>query len=345
MKKLFISIVAVGMAMTASAQQTDKQMATLQHGDKTTVYYGIDAFVSAYNAAADTLDVITLSSGEFNVPSTISKSIAVYGAGFERDTITGTDRTYLNKQVILVPDNMVDETGQTVKAARHVNGVCLEGLYINGIIWLQSNSATPIHNLIISKCQFNTIQFDVSSYNCTIKQSVFNQTASYERHTENMLFSNCHIRGYIYSFEASSTVVIDHCVIRNADGGIGGEYTYKNSILYMFPRSGYTANNCVFVGSGTPIQDINGNWTGVSNDDLWAAEGEDGSYSEKKDFALKYPERYVGNDGTEIGLHGGIYAWNKTPCIPRITECTIDTENASNGTIKVSIKAEAQTKE
>jgi hypothetical protein len=87
------------------------------------------------------------------------------------------------------------------------------------------------------------------------------------------------------------------------------------------------------------------NWVGLDNASVWATEGEDGSYAETKDFALKDPSLYIGTDGTEVGLHGGAYPWNKIPSIPRITECTIDTENAANGTIKVSIKAEAQTKE
>jgi len=35
-------------------------MTTLQHGDQTYVFYGPDALVGAYNAAADSADVITL---------------------------------------------------------------------------------------------------------------------------------------------------------------------------------------------------------------------------------------------------------------------------------------------
>ena len=111
------------------------------------------------------------------------------------------------------------------------------------------------------------------------------------------------------------------------------------------PRTGYIAYNCIFVAIGDPRQDENGNWYGVQNAGLWAAEGEDGTYAEDKDFALKYPNRYMGNDGTQVGLHGGTYAWNKIPVLPRITECTIDTSDVPNGTLKVSIKAEAQTKE
>ena len=119
MKKLFFMIVAAGLTLTAAAQKTEKQVATLQHGNQTMVFYGIDAFVQAYNAAADTLDVITLSGGEFN-STTISKSIAIYGAGCEDDSITGTQRTVLNG-ITLVPADGLNGDGLVTKAEKKVN--------------------------------------------------------------------------------------------------------------------------------------------------------------------------------------------------------------------------------
>ena len=194
-------------------------------------------------------------------------------------------------------------------------------------------------------------------YNCSFRQCFINTLTPIgkDNYCNDILVTNCYIN-YLKSnngiesmwFSTESTIAINNSILKslaykNSEGLF--PFYFSNNISYVnLPSTANLINN-VFVGSGTPIQDVNGNWTGVPNAALWAAEGEDGSYSEKKDFALKYPERYVGNDGTEIGLHGGVYAWNKIPCIPRITECTIDTENASNGTIKVSIKAEAQTKE
>ena len=129
-------LVTATISVAAAAQQTDKQMATLQHGDKTSVYYGIDAFVQAYNDAADTLDVITLSSGEFNVPVQISKSIAVYGAGFEDDTKTNAERTFLKNGITLKHGDKVDEDGQTNIAAVKVNGVRIEGIYCDGSLYI-----------------------------------------------------------------------------------------------------------------------------------------------------------------------------------------------------------------
>lgn len=358
MKKIISLLAVAGLVLTASAQKTEKQVATLQHGDKTTVFYGIDAFKQAYDAAADTLDVITLSSGEFNVPS-ISKSIAIYGAGFENDTVTGTPRTYLNGGLSLRPADAQDEDGNTIKGGKHVNGVHIEGVYVNGNIRADNNNDVPIHNLSVVKCRIQTLAFHVNSYDCAIRQSYLDgyigaylYGSDSKKKTSNLYISNNYIANkassttYVafYNFDSSSTIYIDHCVMRN--NSMLGAFRYTNNIIYSGSLStGAEGSNNIFIGVGGTSSSVDGSWYGMNNQGVWAAEGEDGSYAENKDFALKYPAKFVGTDGTEIGLHGGVYAWNKIPSIPRITECTIDTENVSNGTLKVSIKAEAQTKE
>lgn len=364
MRKFMFFLVAVAVSMAAAAQQTDKQMATLQHGDKTSVYYGIDAFVQAYNDAADTLDVITLSSGEFNVPVQISKSIAVYGAGFEDDTKTNAERTFLKNGITLKHGDKVDEDGQTNVAAVKVNGVRIEGIYCDGGLYISSNGNEPIHNLTLSKCSFSGVDFGVESYNCVIRQCRISgaihgkTTTSYVTQfpgctANNLLIANSYLDSQVYGFYESSTVLIDHCIYWGATASftVYTPYTFTNNVSYVDFPSGSVSYNNVFITSQDKAQgdygglDSHGNSVGVENKTFFAEEGEDGTYAPYKTFALRYPDLYRGTDGTEIGLHGGTYAWNKIPCIPRITECTIDTKDAANGTIKLSIKAEAQTKE
>ena len=343
-------LVAAAVSMAAAAQQTDKQMATLQHGDKTSVYYGIDAFVQAYNDAADTLDVITLSSGEFNVPTYISKSIAIYGAGFEKDPVSGIERTYFNRDIILRA--VWNEEGQLQNT---VNGVRIEGVCSKGSLRIID---APVYNLEVVKCQFSDIYFGVDSYDCVIRQcyiegTVFGVTVSPGKDREpavnanNLLIANCYLKSQVYGFYPSSTLLIDHCLYKGYVGNyiFYPSYTFNGNIICQGVPSGSILTNNVFVSGGNPSFDDDGNWFGLTNEELWAVEGEDGTYAENKDFRLKNPDLYRGTDGTEIGLHGGTYAWNKIPCIPRITDCTIDTKDAANGTIKLSIKAEAQTKE
>ena len=342
---------AVGMVLTASAQKTEMQMATLQNGDQTIVLYGPHAFINAYNLAADSGSVITLSSGEFNTPSYIQKSLSIYGVGFEDDETTGTKRTYLDGQLRLKPADIVNEDGETVTAGKKVNGVHIEGLQAWGV-FADDNNSEPIYNLEIVKCKLQSIGFYVTSHNCTIRQCVIGNEigGSYSNssvYANNLLVSNCHVT-CVKWFSNNSTIKVDHSILRFS-GLIGyiGSYTYTNSIFIGQTIPNYSpVSNCILMENSYYKGPLGENlWTGLKNAGVWAAEGEDGSYAEDKDFALKYPDRYIGTDGTEVGLHGGAYPWNKIPSIPRITECTIDTENAANGTIKVSIKAEAQTKE
>ena len=339
-----------GLALTAAAQKTEKQVATLQHGNQTMVFYGIDAFKQAYEAAADTLDVITLSGGEFNVPNPISKSLAIYGAGCENDTITGAQRTQLNGSIYLEPADVVDDDGYTTKAGRRVNGVHIEGVclpYDN--IFANSNNNVPIYNLSIVKCDTRGIFFYVDCYDCVVRQSITYAITSNNNYAHNLLVSNCYLgyNGTYFEFATPSTIFIDHNVIRPYNISGNAAFRYTNNIVYQGLPIGSEASNNIFIdnygNSTTNTED--GSWYNMRGQGVWADENEDGTYAAYKTYELKYPARYIGTDGTVIGLHGGVYAWNKTPVIPRITECNIDTKDVNNGTLKVSIKAEAQTKE
>lgn len=353
MKKIFSILITSCLALAIHAQSTDKQVATLQYGDQTRVFYGIDALKQAYDAAPDTLGVITLSSGEFNVPRPISKSITIYGAGFENDTVTGTKQTYLNGYIQLKPADSQDEDGNTIKAGKRVNGVHIEGVHINGNISAESNNNEPIHKLNITKSKCSGITFVVDCYNCVIKQSVITGDLYSNTNTAyNLLISNCHFIGGYYGsqnnlkFSSTSTILIDHCILGKFWSNATFRYTNNIFTNYYISTGSVGANNIFISSSGTSTTtSTDGNWYDMRAQGVWADETEDGTYAEGKDFALKYPKRYIGTDGTEIGLHGGIYAWNKIPSTPRITECIIDTKDAANGTLKLSIKAEAQTKE
>lgn len=80
MKKILFTIIALCSTLSVGAQN-ELQTAVLQHDGDTQVFTGRNAFVNA-NAAAVDGDVITLSAGTFNIAD-ITKSISLYGAGFE----------------------------------------------------------------------------------------------------------------------------------------------------------------------------------------------------------------------------------------------------------------------
>ena len=63
MKKLLLSVVAIIVASTSFAQNT--VVASLSHEGKPTMFYGVGALQQAV-AAAESGDIISLSSGTFN---------------------------------------------------------------------------------------------------------------------------------------------------------------------------------------------------------------------------------------------------------------------------------------
>lgn len=349
MKKLFI-IMSVFVATTAQAQQTDTPMATLQHGDQTQVFIGQEAFAQAVSAAADSADVITLSSGYFKSPGTIYKSVSVYGAGMEDDSITGIKATVISSHLSFQPGDKTDDDGNTQKGAVHVNGVHLEGLDFGSYeIYFNNLNNIPMQGFTIVKCKFDALGFYAPCKDLAVRQCKFGNIsyAGSKVSFSNVLVSNSHFSLlYLPSDSLSKNVQIDHCVATNTGNVIYNVALVTNSILYGSLYTGSTARNNIFLGStGSNIQDLDTNWTGLKNAGVWAADGEDGSYSSSKSFELKYPAKYVGTDGTEVGLHGGLYPWNKIPCTPRITKSEIDATTSVDGKLKVSITAEAQTKE
>ena len=87
MKKILLSLLAFASFAAVQAQvENEMRTATLLHEGQTTVFSGVDALILAHNAAADTLDVITLSSGGFN-PIDITKSITLRGANLANDDV------------------------------------------------------------------------------------------------------------------------------------------------------------------------------------------------------------------------------------------------------------------
>ena len=102
-KRFIFLVIALCCAVLAKAQNNESLTAILQHVEGTEtvkVYVGKEAFKNAYTDAVNG-DVITLSSGSFNVPSAFQKELSVYGAGYEEDDASGTAVTTLNSHIYI----------------------------------------------------------------------------------------------------------------------------------------------------------------------------------------------------------------------------------------------------
>lgn len=295
MKKILFTIIALCSTLSVGAQN-ELQTAVLHHDGDTQVFIGRNAFANA-NAAAVDGDVITLSAGTFNIAD-ITKSISLYGAGFEYNNETGTEKT------LLVGTLNIGVSGQTL-ANVHIEGICtykitavahLEGFVLNKCQVLNEITLSRNTNTTISNCQMYDVKsMDEQSINCLIK--------------------NCHSRGSIIKFGAGSTVTLDHCIVMWNVGGC----TCTNSIFLNYDAFkeayGATVTKCII------YKKYENNGTNTFTDcwevlpiDVFTDKVEEGmgsdTYTPTRTFELKQPETWIGTDGQEVGIR---YGWSKVP--------------------------------
>ena len=354
MKKILSTLVALVCATATFAQVSEVQTATLIHGDKTSVFYGTNALQDAYNAAADTADVIILSNGTYPRLNNISKSVSIYGSGMDNNADISLNAT-ICRGFTIEQSEYYDDYGekQFKTPVVHLEGLCIDNgttgafyEYLYGII--VNNPNTPLRNLNIVKCSVRGIIFNGDIVDCTIRQSRSWQYINAKNHKmESLNIYNSFVMG-ISQVPIGSTVLVDHCILGTSSCSIG--YYTNNIVIKGYIEAQSTCYNNIFTGKtdnnymGSPnIQE--GNWFNIDNEVLWAVEGEDGSYGPTKTYELKFPKKYVGTDGTVVGPAGGQYPWNVVPSLPRIVSSDIDARVAADGQLKVSLKVEAQTKE
>lgn len=339
-KKIFLSVILAGCALSAMAQ-SDVNTATLVSGGNVSVFSGADALVQAHAAASEG-DVITLSSGSFTSP-TITKSVSIYGAGFEKDAATGTDVTQLRSDLNI---GVADAT---------VSNVHVEGLYINGGVVL-SMSNSKVEGLLIAKCfLLNGMTFSNSAtaknmqvQNCILKKGI---TAANNTPVESASFVNSYVGGDLDDFPSGSSVLVDHCIVT----GYAGAYTWKNSILTYWDNGYYSrgafeittganVSNCViravynsWTESNNSISNCYYTFRSINNNIFSDITGTDFSYTPTRTFELTNAE-WIGDDGTEAGIRGGD-GWSKAPGIPVVKSMSLGVEGNS---LKVSYEAEVR---
>lgn len=324
-KRLFISVMALCCTMVAGAQSNQSVTAILQHvvdGNETVkVYVGKEAFKKAYNDAVNG-DVITLSSGSFDTPSPFQKELSVYGAGYEEDAETGTAVTILNNSI-------------NIKGVASLSNLHFEGLRLDGNI-IECN--IPVSNMVISKCFCKNVFFYAEQ--CTdivIQQSVITQgitgltSGSIKTMANNLRIKNCILSSAGY-FDPSSRGQLDHCLLLSETNNT--QYAYVYPLKYtncVFGKKGYTVGitgtleYCILpYGGGAYIQSnlilLNSNTPVFTDGDGWAS-----SYSADRTYTLSNPNEWIGNDGTQIGIHGGM-GFSKVPSTPVIKNMTVTPE-------------------
>ncbi len=304
MKKYLLSIIALCCTVVAGAQETDQISAVLQVGNETPqVFYGAGALKNALAAAPNSGGVITLTSGLFNAVD-ITKDVKIFGAGFETDVDNDIMLTNINGGFNV---NLPEEI-----AAPH--GISLEGVYVNGDITVKS----AVDGFSLTKSSVSTLTFQAAATRCVVTQS-------YIRYAINgghdLYVQNSYVRGHsINVFNDESHILFNHCII--TDGyffdGANARFNCTNCIVdasYLNYRGLQTFNYCLIVPNFTQGGSSLNNWVNVGAANVFEDES-NCNYTSSRTFILKNPDTYIGSDGTQVGVHGGDFPWNKIPGTP-----------------------------
>jgi len=310
------------------------QTAVLDHEGELSMFYGPDSFIAAYNAAVDE-DVITLSEGNFN-PCDISKSITVHGAGAYDDPDEGSFATRFTNY------------------CRVGSSPTIEGVKF-GIVYLVNQSSPQF-----VKCSIVLVQPPHNS----------NESGS---HCQTVCFTNCYILGLrLYhtwtSGNHSYYYYIDNCHIVNSvvwsiSDFTGQDHIASNSIIRMtsnmtnfasynsiiirdngcLPTNTCSFFNCIGVKNGNEglvfENSLNSNVVEYNNitDVFPAYVGED-IFDEEFILDASIATGFLGNNGTEVGIHGGYYPYSSHPGYMRMQHCTVGDRTTNDGHLSVDIE-------
>lgn len=310
------------VCMSVNAQ--DVRMATLQHGDEVKVFTGTPAFKNAV-AAAQKGDLITLTAGNFDDVGTIDKVLTIQGAGYRNTSV----RFNIN-----LPEGE-------------------EGFYVEGVNFSYQVKVTGYaKNMTFKRCRFAA----TTSYNNKSTSLALGTNA------ENIQIMQCRLYNFygfsnnkvsilnsaisnLYSDEGN-TVLANHCVI----AFLGEWPVVYNSAVYS-PHNNPDANPLYYsiYCASTSCRKV-GCWNVGYSNNYWQNhpfEVANAIYSNDiwdKQLTLKEDarEKYIGDDGTEVGLYGGELGFTETPSNPQIVEHEVPSKVDDNGLLHVRFKVEAQ---
>lgn len=347
MKKLFLSLVALIVAAMSYAQGS--LLATLNHAGQISAFYGADALKQAVEAA-ESGDVITLSSGQFNATN-ITKPITLRGAGMS----VNTDPNNPHEATIL-------QGAFSINIADSLSGrVIMEGLYSNSAI---TYSGT-LKNAQFLKCRFQSFLgnseatlTNTSFIHCRIYNG-FNQISN-----SNVYFINS-IVCCPGTTHTTSTIEFDNCFVKFDNSSVtgGGKYVnnvvnayYKNCVIQSTVNStdstipsSCVAYNCVSVGNFegifNNIQNNTNKYLASPSEFFKTYSATSGGTYINDSWSFELTESaaktYLGTDGTQVGIYGGNLPYDENPTIPQITKCNVASKSTADGKLSVDIEVKA----
>lgn len=326
MRKILLLLVNLSF-ITIYAQT---QIATLNHQGEISTFYSASSLKRAYEQAVNG-DVITLSSGTFNAVN-IEKLITIRGAGM------GVKRS---NDDINVESTIINGDFQITADGSGSDHLTLEGIVSNSTVTLRG-----VFNAQFIKCQFSVMEFDaghgsfenLTLVHCYVSKE-FRPLYNISLSAINCVFINSSFRGTGCLFSLYNCIVeykddraytlydcaLQNCIIINRYANIYAESASIYHSLWAGPYSGETPFK-------NASQDHN-NYVIESDDNLFR----EGTFFQLTDEGQKY----LGSDGTELGIYGGNMPFTPQLSTAQITRFDVSPKTTADG--KLSIDIEIQT--
>lgn len=340
--KKFFSLIALFSCVAVSYAQSS-MLATLNHEGTVSTFYGATALRDAHNAAVHG-DVITLSSGSF-VSTDITKAITLRGAGMEVDTLSGTEPTVISGNFSI---QIADTVSQrlTVEGIYHnqtiyYKGTLTNALFLKNRLYMVTNSeAAALKNASFIHCRIaDCLRLQANSsascINCAIEDP-----SSEDYTTSNFEFQNCMIKfenGYSNNVSSST---FKNCLIYARHINTSATHSISASCM---------AYNCVGFNqrAENPLFKNIPNSTNVHVGDITTVfktyTGQSLQKLDSENFELtdEAKSKYLGTDGTQVGIYGGSLPFTSTPSNPQITKCNVAAKSTADGKLSVDIEVKA----
>ena len=326
MKRIIFAICTILCANVLFAQE---QLATLKHNGNISVYYGANAFVEAYNAAANG-DIITLSDGTFNAPlsgnnpAPITKGITLRGNGAQPDSVRGTQGTYFLSQIQI--QNLGDS------ASFEAEGILFQEFRVSSSFDIKLTNCC-VQNISARGC-------GLQARNCIIKGGAYLGGNTHPHNFTNCvlgpnnasvgtpaplpdysILTNCIIIGYDYNLNNNSSLY-NNCIIIPANSNRNISETCNNSILCGWNNLPGTTNVAM------EVSDVFETWDGNT------FSFDPNTYKLKANVA----NSVLGNDGTQVGIFGGDFPFSFTPSYSVIKRLDVPNRTDENGMLNIDVE-------
>ncbi|MDD2411598.1 MAG: right-handed parallel beta-helix repeat-containing protein [Bacteroidales bacterium] len=321
-----------------------QQKVALHSNGVTTIFGGANPFTNAYNASSSG-DTIYLPGGNLPYPTTIDKGLVIIGAGYHPDSTTTTLPTVLSGDLTI---------------SQNADNLWLEGIEITGGISFNTNH--KIDSVTIRRCKFSTLTYagngTTPCVDNVIRENVISGAVNLGNAASSMLSnniiggqisnaSNIGISNNIFLSNPNSTAyynipfyIVNSCFISNniifRNYG-GGAYVYSNCNLNTF------SNNIFTLVPDAGTNTFTGNYNSIDIATVFINQSGN-AFDYNHDYHLVDPASYLGTDGSQVGIYGGMYPIKDgaVPQNPHFQFKNISTQTDNNGELNIQIQVEAQ---